>query len=59
MLSCLSHNFKITLADFNDETIGASFTFESFAILGSIVGKPAPDIIKSIPALIAVFTYSA
>ena len=49
-LSCLSQSLRITFAAFKEETIGAIFTSCPFTILGSIVGSPAPEIIKSTPA---------
>ena len=54
ILSCLSHNFNLGVP-----TIGAIFTVLPFVSFGSIVGRPAPDMIISIPASIAALTCSA
>ena len=50
---------QITIADFTEETIGAIFVADPFTYSGRLMGRPAPEIIKSAPAFTAALTYSA
>ncbi len=57
-LSCLSQSFKITLADFKEDTIGAIFTEKPLINFGNSIGIPAPEIIISAPPSMAALTCS-